>query len=322
VYYNNIIKLCFIACNKLEGNMFEISLQKEVPADLLERVGNNWLDWLIKYFPRYAKRLNYLKYSYADLRDLRYDDPVIQAELHKLIEDGNYPLLFCLYYSYFFSNFSLEQKKFINAVIEADEIVVEKSLLQNARLVDLTDADDRTPLHHAASRGYVTICSLLLKSSANLNSMHYAGNTPLHEAASEGHYEVCELLLSNRADINSNQGNSEGELNDGDTPLHLAALNGHLAICQLLVSKGAKLHAKNAYKLLPFMSAANKHHDRVAEFLFKPLELARYCVLRTDFEALEKEKPLLEQRFKNVRKSVAGNRWLLQNQRRQKCSLR
>lgn len=64
--------------------------------------------------------------------------------------------------------------------------------------------------------------------------------TPLHSAASGGYVEVADLLLGSGADIEANDFLRR-------TPLHIAAGNGHLDVIKLLVDRGAKIRTTNYF---------------------------------------------------------------------------
>ncbi|KAI0970670.1 ankyrin repeat-containing domain protein [Xylaria arbuscula] len=60
-----------------------------------------------------------------------------------------------------------------------------------------------TPLHAAASRGYLSTCQLLLPLQVAHNTWATAKFTPLHAACSGGHKDVVEFLIINGADVNA-----------------------------------------------------------------------------------------------------------------------
>jgi tankyrase len=50
--------------------------------------------------------------------------------------------------------------------------------------------------------GHLEVSQLLIKAGANVNASDLWQFTPLHEAASKSRIEVCSLLISENADIN------------------------------------------------------------------------------------------------------------------------
>lgn len=63
------------------------------------------------------------------------------------------------------------------------------------------DSDGRTPLHHAACRGYTEMVQLLLENGADPNQRDCIGNTPLHLAAVTSKISVVTLLLKAGTDV-------------------------------------------------------------------------------------------------------------------------
>ncbi|XP_032677840.1 poly [ADP-ribose] polymerase tankyrase-2-like isoform X2 [Odontomachus brunneus] len=90
-----------------------------------------------------------------------------------------------------------------------------KELLRNNVSPNNHDVEGRTPLHHAACRGYSEIVHLLLAHGADPNKRDRIGNTPLHLAAVTSKISVVTLLLAAGTNV---------RLIDqyGFNPLHLA----------------------------------------------------------------------------------------------------
>lgn len=55
-------------------------------------------------------------------------------------------------------------------------------------------------MHNACSYGHFEVTEMLIKHGANVNATDLWAFTPLHEAASKARLEVCSLLLSEGAD--------------------------------------------------------------------------------------------------------------------------
>ncbi|MEX0745185.1 MAG: ankyrin repeat domain-containing protein [Phycisphaeraceae bacterium] len=96
-------------------------------------------------------------------------------------------------------------------------------------------ADDATPLHVAAARGYPQTAKLLLVAGTEVDA-RAGGATPLHEAACAGHVSVAELLLFREADVYATDSH-------GRTALHRAAMAGDDDLAKLLLDNGARTEA-------------------------------------------------------------------------------
>ena len=70
----------------------------------------------------------------------------------------------------------------------------------NPKAVNPANAVGLTPLHAAATGGYLQVCNAILEKLRNhpnlLNPEDEDGKTPLHYAAEKGHAEVCEAILN------------------------------------------------------------------------------------------------------------------------------
>lgn len=120
---------------------------------------------------------------------------------------------------------------------------------ENPELVNSLDADERTPLHWAASSGSVDITRFLVDQKAEIDRHDNSGWTALHIAVSAGHEDVVQELIGAGADVN--------EKNDkGITPLHYAASKSRIEIGRLLISRGADINARDKANQHPLHRAA------------------------------------------------------------------
>ncbi|KAJ4211160.1 hypothetical protein NW760_015476, partial [Fusarium oxysporum] len=71
-----------------------------------------------------------------------------------------------------------------------------RALDRNVLVVDVRDADGRTPLSWAAKRGHEAMVSLLLEKGAAIDSEDRFGRTPLEFAAERRHEAMVQLLES------------------------------------------------------------------------------------------------------------------------------
>ena len=127
----------------------------------------------------------------------------------------------------------------LRAAAEGGHLAVVQYLVgQGASLEDTTD-DSRTLLHYAASGGSLDVVQYLVMQGANVNATDDEW-TLLHEAASGGSLEVVQYLVMQGANVNATTFSYR-------TPLHAAAEGGHLAVVQYLVMQGANVNATTLY---------------------------------------------------------------------------
>eukprot|EP01064_Diplonema_japonicum_P010007 TRINITY_DN17386_c0_g1_i1.p1 TRINITY_DN17386_c0_g1~~TRINITY_DN17386_c0_g1_i1.p1 ORF type:complete len:252 (+),score=43.90 TRINITY_DN17386_c0_g1_i1:64-819(+) len=84
-----------------------------------------------------------------------------------------------------------------------------------------------TSLHHAATRGDLPLCAILVAHGAKVDAADDGGTTPLHYAASRGHVEVLSRLLECGADPSCTDF-------AGLTPCETAKQAGHLVAVEVL----------------------------------------------------------------------------------------
>lgn len=60
-----------------------------------------------------------------------------------------------------------------------------------------------TPLHRAASEGYIEIVDQLLKAGADPNARNYEKETPLHKAIRTDGEKMVKMLISAKANVNA-----------------------------------------------------------------------------------------------------------------------
>ena len=99
--------------------------------------------------------------------------------------------------------------------------------------VDARDKEDKTPLKHAAFRGYKEIVELLIAKGADVNAKDDTGNTTLHWAVIGRKNEMVELLILNGANVNA-------KTMRGFTPLDEAIKYKRTETAELLRNHGGK----------------------------------------------------------------------------------
>lgn len=81
--------------------------------------------------------------------------------------------------------------------VKNSDLKIVKFLLTAKNIdVNVVDKDGRTPLHHAAQRGYVDLAEYLIKIGADVNSVDNFKNTPLHLTAHSGYTKGNYVLVN------------------------------------------------------------------------------------------------------------------------------
>ncbi|XP_016057881.1 PREDICTED: ankyrin repeat domain-containing protein 35 isoform X2 [Miniopterus natalensis] len=107
-----------------------------------------------------------------------------------------------------------------------------KVLLQHGANEDAVDAENRSPLHWAASSGCASSVLLLCDHEAFLDVLDNDGRTPLMIASLGGHAAICSQLLQRGARVNVTD-------KDDKSALILACEKGSAEVAELLLSHGA-----------------------------------------------------------------------------------
>eukprot|EP00795_Rhopilema_esculentum_P017434 gene17434-9036_t len=128
-------------------------------------------------------------------------------------------------------------------------------------LLNEFDDQENTPLHIAASKGYIKIVKLLLQHGALIDAKNDQNLTPLHLAAKFGRARIVDILLKRDISIVNDEDDAS------NTPLHLAALEGHSKVVQTLLTSGAAVDARNANMWTPLDCAASRGWTKCAEAL-------------------------------------------------------
>ncbi len=123
------------------------------------------------------------------------------------------------------------------------------------------DPHGMTALHHAASRGSLSIVQLLIKYGAPLDTVDDTGMAPLHSAVIHDRTGVVSKLLAAGCAVDIIDAR-------GFTPLHHAASSGQLAMVRLLVEAGcASLQIKTRLQLTPLLCAVEKRRCNTIRYL-------------------------------------------------------
>jgi ankyrin repeat protein len=126
------------------------------------------------------------------------------------------------------------EKEFVKAVKHGDTARVRELLGHDPSLVRTRDADEATPLHHAAWKGHAEVAAALLDAGAEVNAQSkngHWGGTPLHAAAHGNQKAVAEILIARGADLHAVSENGRTLLQE--TEIHKAT-----AVANLLKKHG------------------------------------------------------------------------------------
>jgi len=114
-------------------------------------------------------------------------------------------------------------------------------LQQHPKVIDETNNQKWTALHHAASYSHCSTLKFLIESGANLKAKEETGWTVLHFAARSCCLECVKLIVDKDSSL------LEVKTNGGLNVLHLAACNSKLEMVKYLVQKKVKPLDKTDY---------------------------------------------------------------------------
>jgi len=138
-----------------------------------------------------------------------------------------------------YSTTPLSAQTIFDAAREGNADLVRELVAADPDLVRATDGDDRTALHHAASRGHVGVATVLLDSGAEIDPLEEDDETPLHYAAWRSQLELGRFLIERGADI-------EARNHWGRTPLLIVAREtGNADFARMLIDAGAQVTARD-----------------------------------------------------------------------------
>ncbi|KAL5378399.1 hypothetical protein DPSP01_009158 [Paraphaeosphaeria sporulosa] len=156
----------------------------------------------------------------------------------------------------------MKSKGFLMNAAELGHDIVLTYLLNSENYeIHLKDSRDRTVLWWASKNGCKhAVSSLLVASSATVNSKDKDNKTPLYVAVETGNYAVVAVLLSKGADVNA-QGGFYGNA------LQAASWRGHEGIVKVLLDKGAEVNAQGGKYGNALQAASWRGHKTVVKLL-------------------------------------------------------
>ena len=127
--------------------------------------------------------------------------------------------------------------------------------------VNLLNSKGESALMLAVLKDHQALAEKLIKKGADVNK---TGWTPLHYAASKGHLSIISLLLENSAYI-------DAESPNGTTPLMMASMYGTPEAVKLLLEEGADPNLKNQQGLTAQQFAQRANRPDAVEALTKAI---------------------------------------------------
>ncbi len=113
--------------------------------------------------------------------------------------------------------------------------------------------------------------------SPNISYSQSSNYSPLHWAASQGYVEMMKVLVDKGYDINLQDAS-------GFTPLHYAVAAGSFDGVEYLVDRGADVYLVNNQNITPMTLAAQAGEQKIVDFLFIKMRSMRVDSLRAQAE--------------------------------------
>ena len=116
----------------------------------------------------------------------------------------------------------------------------------------------------------IDLVEMICKKGANVNVTNYLGISPLHLAVQDGNLSIVSLLVRFSADVNSKAFHNLHNQNGwGDTPLHWAVALGHFEIVKYLINNDADLNLINNYGKTCLYLASERNEFPIVKYLIQ-----------------------------------------------------
>ncbi len=157
----------------------------------------------------------------------------------------------------------------IHRAVENGDLQLVLTLIDNmTESLNAQDENGRTPLNLATKQGFSEIADSLIGLRADINLTDKENRSPLHHAAANGNLRITRLLIEHgTTTINDTSLTQYGGFVGGWTPLHEACLNGHPDVVKLLLDYGAYIEARDGIKRTPLILTVESKNLKVAEIL-------------------------------------------------------
>lgn len=136
----------------------------------------------------------------------------------------------------------------IEAVKNNNLICVRNLLAQDLKLINKTDKEGKTALHHAVLNENLEMMEFLFAKEANVNLSDKGALTPLHDAAKKCNVKIIDALLRFNAEPNCRN-------MFGEKPVHFIAQNGNADAIGMLLSWKMDIKAVDNQGKTPLMHA-------------------------------------------------------------------
>jgi hypothetical protein len=130
----------------------------------------------------------------------------------------------------------------------------------NPELVNARDANQMTPLHHAARGVHQEVVEFLVEQGADVRMKDANDVVVLHSLAYRGATDLAELVIANGADVNAKAA-------IGSAPIHFAVKAGREGMIEVLISNGADLELTDRLGSSPLLLAASAGSENLVERL-------------------------------------------------------
>jgi len=150
-------------------------------------------------------------------------------------------------------------QRLVQAIIEGDELCVQKFLETNQRL---EKTNDLTPLMIAAINQQYNIVNMLLSHGVDINERDYNGNTVIMHLCGRSSTKLIEFLLKHGADVNAVN-------NANEMVISVACRSKCWDVVELLIKWGADVNAIDRFKVPLLMNVYRWGHGRIMRMIIE-----------------------------------------------------
>ncbi|PMG11287.1 hypothetical protein BCV00_18200 [Vibrio breoganii] len=174
------------------------------------------------------------------------------ASVNKVNCQGSNALHYALY-----NNAPKLVRLLIESGIDVNKFTCEREVWTN----EFDSFHFETPLHLAASSGYLDVVKILLEHGALINSKRWGERTPIMFASAYGQTDIVKYLCTQGADVNLRCNEKHYGIQTDYSALHFAARNGHRETYEVLLKYGANKEAVECNTGLTAIEMLKNHED-------------------------------------------------------------